>query len=105
MKRKPVVDGLERSLNAKAALTRGGARRRANGGSHGRGYHARDGYPCPGAGRLKLIDRYVLREALPPFLFGLVLYASLAEQERRQPFAQHVAVDEFQAARSRARIT
>ncbi|HZJ09919.1 MAG TPA: LptF/LptG family permease, partial [Trueperaceae bacterium] len=27
---------------------------------------------------MKLIDRYVLREGLPPFLFGLVLYASLA---------------------------
>lgn len=27
---------------------------------------------------MKLVDRYVLREALPPFLFGLVLYASLA---------------------------
>ena len=27
---------------------------------------------------MRLLDRYVLREALPPFLFGLVLYASLA---------------------------
>lgn len=27
---------------------------------------------------MKLIDRYVLREGLPPFLFGLILYASLA---------------------------
>jgi len=27
---------------------------------------------------VKLVDRYVLREALPPFLFGLVLYSSLA---------------------------
>lgn len=27
---------------------------------------------------MKLVDRYVLREALPPFLFGLVLYSSLA---------------------------
>lgn len=27
---------------------------------------------------MNLLDRYVLREGLPPFLFGLVLYASLA---------------------------